>query len=247
MDNSYEAVRQFARELVAKSTPPGFYKEYSVEHALSTEFFENNRVINKMTEFVAKEIDNDFGHGLHHSIKVAIDAGALVIIECGLSQYTKEKTDRILLLVQSAGLLHDIKRKQKNHALKSADFASEFLKGFSLSPAEIEDICFAIKSHEAFKDIECKFSKDGKIISDCLYDADKFRWGPDNFTHTVWEMVSFSKIPLSAFMSHFPKALRVIEKIKSTFRSETGKKYGPEFIDIGTAIGNELFKKINNE
>lgn len=244
MENSYEAVRQFARDLVAKAAPPGFYKEYSAEHALSTQFFENNPVINEMKKIVADEIENDFGHGLHHSIKVAIDAGTLVIIECGLSNYSKEKTDRILLLVQSAGLLHDIKRKQKNHAVKSADFASEFLKNYSLSPAEITDVCLAIKSHEAFKEIEGEFSKDGKIISDCLYDADKFRWGPDNFTHTVWEMVSFSRIPLSVFVAHFPRGLRVIEKIKSTFRSKTGKKYGPEFIEIGTAIGNELFRKI---
>lgn len=247
MNSSYEKVRQLARELVEKSTPPFFYDKFYAEHALSKTFFENNTLINELTDFISAEIENDFGHGLHHSIKVAIDAGTLVIIECGLSEFSKEKTERILLLVQCAGLLHDIKRKEKNHAVKSADFALEFLKNYSLSQTEINDICHAIQSHEAFKEIVCKFSVEGQIISDCLYDADKFRWGPDNFAHTVWEMVKFSKIPLDEFMTHFPRGVKVIEKIKNTFRSETGKKYGPEFIDIGTSIGNELFNRINNK
>lgn len=247
MDSRYETVRQLARELVAESTPPVFYDKFSTEHTLSKTFFENNALINEMTDFVTAEIENDFGHGLHHSIKVAIDAGTLVIIECRLSEFSKEKTERILLLVQCAGLLHDIKRKEKNHAVKSADFALEFLKKYSLSQTEINDICNAIQSHEAFKEIVCNFSIEGKIISDCLYDADKFRWGPDNFAHTVWEMVTFSKIPLNEFMAHFPKGIKVIEKIKYTFRSETGKEYGPEFINIGTSIGHELFNKINNK
>jgi hypothetical protein len=36
-------------------------------------------------------------------------------------------------------------------------------------------------------------------------------------------------------------------KIKNTFRSDTGKKYGPQFIDIGIAIGEKLLKVIKAE
>jgi hypothetical protein len=38
--------------------------------------------------------------------------------------------------------------------------------------------------------------------------------------------------------------MKGIEKIKETFRTATGKRYGPEFIDQGLAIGNALFDEM---
>jgi len=38
-----------------------------------------------------------------------------------------------------------------------------------------------------------------------------------------------------------------LAKIKRTFRTRTGKKYGPQFIDLGVSIGKELFNVINTE
>jgi hypothetical protein len=38
-----------------------------------------------------------------------------------------------------------------------------------------------------------------------------------------------------------------LETIKTTFRTDTGKKYGPQFIDLGLAIGEELFGVIRSE
>jgi len=45
----------------------------------------------------------------------------------------------------------------------------------------------------------------------------------------------------------YPKGMERLYKIKSTFRTRTGKKYGPQFIDIGLAIGEDLLKVINAE
>jgi len=39
----------------------------------------------------------------------------------------------------------------------------------------------------------------------------------------------------------------MLEKAKTTFRSEIGKKYGPQFIDVGLDIGRELFSVIKAE
>jgi len=85
------------------------------------------------------------------------------------------------------------------------------------------------------------------IISDCLYDADKFRWGPDNFTDTIWEMVSFLNPPLKTFIEHYPKGMKSLERIKQSFRTHAGQRYGPQFIDIGLAIGEELYRVIREE
>ncbi len=105
----------------------------------------------------------------------------------------------------------------------------------------------AIFNHEAFKKQIEIVSDIGKLISDCLYDADKFRWGPDNFTHTVWDMVSYSKIPVEKFVEHYPKGIKTLSKICSSFRSVTGKKYGPQFIDIGIEIGDKVFEIIKSD
>ena len=88
---------------------------------------------------------------------------------------------------------------------------------------------------------------EGAMASDCLYDADKFRWGPDNFTDTLWDMISFYNPPLTKFMARYPRGMEGLEKIKATFRTPTGKKYGPQFIDLGQAIGQKLYEVIQAE
>jgi hypothetical protein len=84
-------------------------------------------------------------------------------------------------------------------------------------------------------------------LSDCLYDADKFRMGPENFTHTVWEMLSFADVPLSVFMAEYPRGMEFLDRIRHTFRSPTGRVYGPKFIDLGLAIGRELYDWVRSE
>lgn len=247
MDDNYYLIRKHARELVAQSPSPDFYRDHSRAYQSSFKFYRENSVIKRLTSFICELIDNDFGHGMDHSEKVAVDAGALVIIEFETEGYATDVVERNLLLVQAAGLLHDVKRKQKNHAVRSAEFAHDALAKFPFSSREIEDVCQAIRNHEAFKSIHGEFSDEGLILSDCLYDADKFRWGPDNFTHTVWDMVTFAGIPLSVFMSHFPRGMKAVSRIRDTFRSVTGKQYGPQFIDIGISIGDLLYEYIKQE
>ena len=60
-------------------------------------------------------------------------------------------------------------------------------------------------------------------------------------------MVSFFDLPLSEFLSRYPKAMEGLSKIRQTFRTQTGKAYGPEFIDMGIAIGEELLEVIQAE
>lgn len=251
MELLYVRIRKRARQIVFRFPLPDFYKDFSWAYDLSGKVFETDPVIRTLHAFVAEHLENDFGHGLKHAVKVTLDAGALMFIEqTGPQPRSPEADDRIIrnvLVVQCAGLLHDIRRKEKNHADKGADYAKELLKTYPLSPDETEDISQAIRNHEAFKEGPAFSTSRGLLVSDCLYDADKFRWGPDNFTDTVWDMVSFSRTPLPEFIAFYPKGMEILEKIRSTFRTHTGKKYGPQFIDIGLAVGNELYEVIKTE
>jgi hypothetical protein len=38
--------------------------------------------------------------------------------------------------------------------------------------------------------------------------------------------------------------MKGIERIKETFRTVTGKRYGPEFIDQGIRIGDSIYEEM---
>lgn len=249
MENIYKEIRERARQLVGNHPVPDFYSHFEEANYESGHFFDTDPVVLKLREFISSEIESDFGHGMIHATKVSIDAGALVLIESPGICLTESVARRKLLVVQCAGLLHDLKRKENDHALKGADFAGEHLKHYPLSDTEIDEVCQAIRNHEAFKENQngTAMTPQGLLVSDCLYDADKFRWGPDNFTHTVWDMVMFANIPLAKFIKHYPGGMATMSKIKLTFRTGTGKKYGPQFIDIGISVGEKLLQVIQKE
>jgi hypothetical protein len=48
-------------------------------------------------------------------------------------------------------------------------------------------------------------------------------------------------------MARYPQGMEGLEKIKTTFRTRTGKRYGPRFIDLGLAIGEKLYGVIQGE
>lgn len=247
MEPIYTLIRNRARQIVSSFPVPDFYLDFSTANQSSRHLVETDPILADLKLLVAEQIENDFGHGMEHAIKVTIDAGTLLMIEGRNEGYDKGFNARRVLLVQCAGLLHDIKRKHENHAIRGAESARRILKSFPFLPSEIEDVCQAIRNHEAFKSTVTINTSEGTLVSNCLYDADKFRWGPDNFYYTVWDMVSFFKIPLSKFMEKYPKGMEGLAEIKSTFRTETGKRYGPQFIDIGLDIGEELFGVIQTE
>ncbi len=240
MQPIYDLLRKRARQIVSGFPPPDFYRDHSQANEFSRSFFENDPLIERLRLFVHENLEDDFGHGWQHAVKVTIDAGALMYIEGRARAYSRSVLARRTQIVQCAGLLHDTKRKKKDHSRHGADFARSVLADYSLSRNEIDDVCIAIKNHEAFKTKIPINTVEGALISDCLYDADKFRWGPDNFTDTLWDMVSFYDPPLSEFMARYPRGMESLEKIKTTFRTKTGRKYGPQFIDLGLAIGRKL-------
>jgi hypothetical protein len=244
MDKIYLEIRKVARQIVARYPSPDFYLDHPAETSASRQFYRTDASIIRLRQNLAECLDDDFGHGMGHVEKVAIDAGTLVIIESRLAGDDERLVRRNLLMAQCAGLLHDINRKEKFHAVKGAETANRILKGYPMIPEEITHVCMAIRNHEAFGHLERLPAQQARIISDCLYDADKFRWGPDNFSHTIWDMIGSINPPLETFTARYPKSMALLKKIRGTFRSHTGKQYGPQFIDMGIAIGDELYQMI---
>ena len=247
METLYVRIRTRARQIVSSFPPPDLYREKADAISMSGQLMAGDPHILHLQKAVTRHLEDDFGHGLRHAQKVSLEAGALVLIEAEQYQWSQSIIRRLVMMVQSAGLLHDIRRKKKNHALIGAQFAPQLLTKLPFDDQEVAQICLAIQNHEAFKETVHTDSPQAKLLSDCLYDADKFRWGPDNFTDTLWEMVSFLNPPLEQFLAHYPQGMQGLEKIKSTFRTHTGQYYGPNFIDIGIAVGEALYQVILDE
>jgi hypothetical protein len=243
----YLRIRRRARQIASRFPSPVFYTDFPLAVEFSRRYFETDPVVRQVRNFAFNHMQDDFGHGPDHAIKVSLDAGALVIVELQDQDCTSGYIRRRMREAQCAGLLHDIKRKEKDHASAGSEYSRTILSRYPFSRAEIEDICQAIQNHEAFKEMAPIHTFGGLLISNCLYDADKFRWGPDNFRDTVWNMVRFMKVPLGSFMERYPRGMEKIADIKKTFRSDTGMKYGPQFIDTGLAIGRELYTAILEE
>jgi hypothetical protein len=179
---------------------------------------------------------------VEHAEKVSVEAGALGYREvAGLFPEAFRRREAAVL-AQIAGLLHDLRRGETDHARASARAAEPVLNSLPLQEEEGKYILAAIGNHEAFTEPQRLDTALGQTVSDALYDADKFRWGPDNFTVTLWKMLRFSKGSIPRLISRFPRGMKGIRGIRDTFRTATGKRYGPEFIDLGLKIGEEIQK-----
>ena len=246
-DAIYERIRRRARRIVSRFPLPDFYADFPGAVRLSRRFFDEDPHVARLRAYVVALLDEDFGHGLDHAVKVTLDAGALAAIEWLRVGRERRSLCRRVRLAQMAGLLHDVRRKEPEHAVVGAETARIVLRRFPLSTPDVEDVAAAIRNHEAFKTPIPVDTPEGRLISDCLYDADKFRWGPDNFTDTVWDMVAFAGIPLREFMERYPRGMDMLARIERTFRTETGRRYGPGFIRAGLAIGWEIHRMIREE
>jgi len=242
MEDIYEEMIATSKAIAAAFLPPRFYSCCAESLEFSRSIFAEDQRVVTCREIAYQELRNNFGHGMDHAEKVAVEAGALAAIEGARLSLKDSSRREVNTLAQIAGLLHDLRRGEKDHAQASALAAASLLEELGLSPGQSRHIVEAIANHEAFVEPKKIDSAVGQMISDALYDADKFRWGPDNFTLTLWQMLRFSQAPVVRLIPRFPKGMKGIARIKDTFRTEAGKIYGPEFIDLGLAIGERIYQ-----
>ena len=241
-DQEYRRAIDLSRRIAAEVGTPRFYLEREREAALSREWFAAEPLVEGALRIVGER--GDFlGHGLIHVQKVAIDIGALILIEEGGAP-ADARVRRLVLLAHLAGLLHDIRRSEKNHAERGAEEAAGILASFPLRDEESAGVTGAIRNHEAFRPFRTDVGPTARLLADALYDADKFRWGPDNFTETLWAMIIPRGIPLQKLLPRFLAGLEGIRKVRESFRTATGQEYGPDFIDRGLTIGRRLYEEL---
>lgn len=246
MNNSiYRILREKAEETREKLGTPSFYRALRKELAVSGSSFLQNPAIRRCRPYLQRAKLHP-AHGIFHCEKVAVEAGAIVQAERGNCAADGPETAELMLCAQIAGLLHDITRCRRNHTVTGSIEAALILRDFDMSDVHKRYITAAIRNHEAFKKARSSVDEEGMLVSNALYDADKFRWGPDNFTVTLWLITESSGISPATLHGIFRENMEFIGSIRDTFRTATGKKYGPEFIDMGITIGKEIYRELSN-
>jgi hypothetical protein len=237
---AYVQAKNLTEKIAADVGDPEFYRDHQDAIEQSRQLYDQSMMVKNCLGIVAGYGDC-YGHGLTHIRKVALDAGAIILIELKRDSLVPD-SGRLVLLGHLAGLLHDVRRREKNHAKRGAEEAAGILADFALDAGECSAIVRAIANHEAFQPQDPLHDPVDQLLSDTLYDADKFRWGPDNFTETLWAMLASRKAPLAAVFKHFLAGLEGIRRVRETFRTPTGRTYGPDFIDRGLEIGRRFYE-----
>ena len=239
----YLRLRGKALRAAQEAGKPSFYREHERELEASLSSYNASGLVQQCRTYLDESRLHP-AHGIFHCERVALEAGAILQIEGSAMGMQAERISELRLCVQIAGLLHDIKRAEKEHAIAGSKEAAAIMSGFAMQERYKCYIVSAIRNHEAFREILASEDESAKLVSDALYDADKFRWGPDNFTVTLWLLIESAGLSLERLYHSFIEKMEGIKKIKKTFRTKTGQQYGPEFIDKGIAIGNEIYREM---
>ena len=242
----YEKLQNSALKLARSLPRPLFYGDHEHHVRQAEEALIKHEFIRECRAYL-DESQMECAHGLCHCEAVARDAGTIVLIEAGQRGYNQTDIDTLFFVSIIAGLLHDIKRKEDDHAVRGSIEAEKILTKLGMGLRERQFIADAIRNHEAFQETFERDDEAGQLVSNALYDADKFRWGPENFSMTLWTMVIARNTPLESLHRTFREKMSGIARIKETFRTPTGKRYGPEFIDQGILIGNAIFEELSIE
>jgi hypothetical protein len=237
----YDEMMEVCKRLAASLPPPCFYESCAQQLDKSRSIYGESSLLSQCRNIAMVDFGRNPSHGPVHAEKVAIEAGALALAEGATIPLPERLIYEAAAFAQVAGVLHDMRRGDEDHARSGAVAAGNILEGLRMPWDHRRYIVEAIANHEAFTQPQPIDSIMGRLVSNVLYDADKFRWGPDNFTATLWEMLRFSRAPVIAVIPRFPEGMAGISRIKNTFRSNTGRTYGPEFIDLGLALGDEIY------
>ena len=96
MGDIYAEMIAVSREIAASFPLPSFYTRCRRWVELSRSLLSQDEEIQRCQAIVRQELENNYGHGLDHVEKVAIDAGALAYIEGGsLEESARQQAVRL--------------------------------------------------------------------------------------------------------------------------------------------------------
>lgn len=242
MDRRILELKRRAKDLAASRPASAFSRDLAEELAHAKDFFFDNPLVLRLQGDALGYLDEACGIGVEHAKKVAVDAAAIVLAEP--SGLDPEERRRLAVLAQLAGLLHDALRHEEDHADRGADLSLRILRGYPLSDEERRWISQAVAAHDSPKPPALEGPEAAILLAGALYDADKFRFGPDIFATTLWELCECDEWSLEQIAERFAEGPRLAREFAGTFRTREGRRYGPQLLAEGLSLAEELQRMI---
>ncbi|EPR37574.1 hypothetical protein dsx2_0920 [Desulfovibrio sp. X2] len=234
MSSPLKQFRDVAARLAAPLPRPAFYTGYAMElEGARTAFFEEP-LLRRLRDDSLTFLYDDFGFGIEHSKTVAVEAAAIVAAET--ASHGREESRRMVLMALLAGLLHDATRLEQDAAARAADLSLSVLASYALADEEREMIAGAIAAHETPTGWTPPADPRAALLAGALYDADKFRYGPDVYVTSLWEHCDYEELPLSDAPHCLALAEKRIPALRGTFRTNPGRLHGESFLAVGQRL-----------
>ena len=237
MDARILELKRRARDLAASRPQPAFSMDCAEEINHATGLFFDHPMMQRLQSDALGFLNEPCGLGVEHGKRVAIDAAAIILAEP--SGLATDGRRRLALLAEMAGLLHDALRYEDDHAEKGADLCLRILRGYALSPEERLFIAQAVALHESPLPLSDDGPEAARLLAGAVHDADSFRYGPDIFATTLWELCECDEWPLEDIARKFPEGPRLAARLVQSFRTVQGCRYGPELISEGLSLAEE--------
>jgi len=234
MDDRILDIKRHARDLVAARPLPAFSLDCAEELAHASSMFFDHPLMLRLQSDALGFLNEACGLGVEHAKRVAIDAAAIVLAEP--SDLPAEDRRRLALLAEMAGLMHDALRFEEDHAEKGADLCLRVLRGYPLDERERSLVARAVALHESPLPLADDGPLDERLLAGAVHDADRFRFGPDIFAATLWELCECEEWPLERIAAKFPEGPALAARYKDSFRTVQGTSYGPALLDEGLAL-----------
>lgn len=237
MDVRILELKRRARDLAVSRAQSAFSLECAEELTYARDLFFDHPLVLRLQGDALGFLNEACGLGVEHGKRVAMDAAALILAEpSGLST---EERRRLAVLAEMAGLLHDSLRHEDGHAEKGADLCLRILRGYSIAPEERVWIAGAVAGHEDGGPQLGDASESARLLAGALHDADVFRFGPDIFATILWEFCECDEWPLAKIAAAFPEGVRRARSLSGSFRTESGRRYGPQLLAEGLSLAEE--------
>ncbi len=229
-----EALKHRGKDCVRGLPKPALYRENAGDAAFTWEAFFNDPLLALLQDEALQYLYDDYMFGIEHAKRTAQDAGLVLLLETG--DMPQEESRRLSVQAQAAGMLSGLERGDAEPE-RLAETAAMVLASADLRRSERERILWAI---ENYRDESAEPPERGAgLVAATLYDAAKFRYGTDILPTALWMHCDYTTASADelrdCIREHVPGPLEL-----GGFRTGTGRKYGPEILEQGRLVVEDM-------
>ncbi len=123
----YDEMMNCSQGIATSFPDPRFYASCASQLADSHRIYQQAPLVCRCRKVIEQDLARNPSHGLDHAEKVAVEAGALVLAEDARIDLEGSVSFEVAALAHVAGILHDMRRGDEDHARSGSIAAGSLL------------------------------------------------------------------------------------------------------------------------